>query len=53
VRRIIPKKSVNYFKARKILRKYQKISRKFLEIDWDTNNPNKVFGAHEKYFRAF
>jgi hypothetical protein len=27
--------------------------RKFPEIDWDTNNPNKVSGAHEKDFRAF
>jgi hypothetical protein len=36
-------------KARKILEKFQK----FLEVDWGTNNPNKVFGAHEKYFRAF
>jgi hypothetical protein len=26
---------------------------KFLEIDWNMNNPNKVFGAHEKDFRAF
>jgi hypothetical protein len=23
------------------------------EIDWSMNNPNKVFGAHEKKFRAF
>jgi hypothetical protein len=33
--------------------KIPKIPRKFPEIDWDTNNPNKVFGAHEKDFRAF
>jgi hypothetical protein len=26
---------------------------KFSEIHWDMNNPNKVFGAHEKDFRAF
>jgi hypothetical protein len=26
---------------------------KFPEIDWNMNNPNKVFGAHEKYLRAF
>ena len=38
----------NVFKARKILRKFSK----FPEIDWDTNNPNKVFGAHEKDFSA-
>jgi hypothetical protein len=30
-----------------------KIPAKFPELDWDTNNPNKVFGAHEKDFRAF
>jgi hypothetical protein len=30
-----------------------KISGKFPEIDEDTNNPNKAFGAHEKDFRAF
>jgi hypothetical protein len=23
------------------------------ETHWDTNNPNKVFGAHENDFRAF
>jgi hypothetical protein len=34
-------------------RKIPKIPGKFPEIDCDTNNPNKVFGAHEKYFRAF
>jgi hypothetical protein len=32
--------------------KIPKISGKFLEIHWDTNNPNKIFGAHEKDFRA-
>jgi hypothetical protein len=53
VRKIIQKNSVNYFKARKILRKSQKIPGKFLEIDYDMNNPNKAFGAHEKDFRAF
>jgi hypothetical protein len=34
----------------------QKITKnpgKFLEIDYDMNNPNKAFGAHEKNFRAF
>jgi hypothetical protein len=25
----------------------------FLGTLWDMNNPNKVFGAHEKDFRAF
>jgi hypothetical protein len=29
------------------------MSGKFPELDWDMNNPNKVFGAHEKDFRAF
>jgi hypothetical protein len=33
--------------------KILKISRKFPELDYDMNNPNKVFGAHEKDFRAF
>jgi hypothetical protein len=33
--------------------KITKIPEKFLEIDWDMNNPNKAFGAHEKDFRAF
>jgi hypothetical protein len=33
--------------------KITKILGKFLEIDEDMNNPNKAFGAHEKYFRAF
>jgi hypothetical protein len=33
--------------------KIPKILGKFLETDWDMNNPNKVFGAHEKDFRAF
>jgi hypothetical protein len=33
--------------------KITKITGKFLEVDYDMNNPNKVFGAHEKDFRAF
>jgi hypothetical protein len=28
-------------------------SKKLSETYWDTNNPNKIFGAHEKDFRAF
>jgi hypothetical protein len=32
--------------------KVTKIPGKFLELDWSMNNPNKVFGAHEKDFRA-
>jgi hypothetical protein len=30
-----------------------KISGKFPKLDWDMNNPNKAFGAHEKDFRSF
>jgi hypothetical protein len=33
--------------------KITKIPGKFLEIDYDMDNPNKAFGAHEKGFRAF
>jgi hypothetical protein len=33
--------------------KILKIPEKFPEIDWDMNNPNKAFGAHEKDFRVF
>jgi hypothetical protein len=33
--------------------KIPKILGEFPETDWDMNNPNKVFGAHEKDFRAF
>jgi hypothetical protein len=33
--------------------KIPKIPRKFLETHWDMSYRNKVFGAHEKYFRAF
>jgi hypothetical protein len=40
-------------KAPEILQKSQKKPGKFLELDWDMNNPNKVFGAHEKDFGAF
>jgi hypothetical protein len=32
--------------------KITKIPEKFLETHWDMNNPNKVFGDHEKDFRA-
>jgi hypothetical protein len=41
------------FKGTKNTPKITKIPGKFPELDWDTNNPNKVFGAHEKDFRAF
>jgi hypothetical protein len=33
--------------------KIPKNARKFQEVDWSMNNPNKVFGAHEKDFRVF
>jgi hypothetical protein len=41
------------FKGAKNTPKIKKIPRKFLEKDYDMNNPNKAFGAHEKDFRAF
>jgi hypothetical protein len=41
------------FKGTKNTPKITKISGKFPELDWDMNNPNKVFGDHGKYFRAF
>jgi hypothetical protein len=53
MRKQIPKNYRNGLKARKILRKSRNSQEKFLEIDWDMNNPNKVFGVHEKDFRAF
>jgi hypothetical protein len=39
------------FKGTKNTPKILKIPGKFPEIDWDMNNPNKIFGAHD--FRAF
>jgi hypothetical protein len=47
------RKSRNYFKGTKNTRKITKIPGKFQELDWGMNNPNKVFGTHEKDFRAF
>jgi hypothetical protein len=41
------------FKARKNTRIISKILGKFPETDLDMINPNKVFGAPEKDFRAF
>jgi hypothetical protein len=41
------------FKGTKNTQKITKIPEKFPEIDQDMNNPNKAFGAHEKYFIAF
>jgi hypothetical protein len=46
-------KVLKLFKGTKKTRKITKIPGKFLEIDYDMNNPNKAFGAHEKDFRAF
>jgi hypothetical protein len=41
------------FKGTKNTPKITKIPGKFPEAHWNMINPNKVFGAHEKYFRAF
>jgi hypothetical protein len=41
------------FKGTKNILKITKIPEKFLEIDYDMNNPNKAFEAYEKDFRAF
>jgi hypothetical protein len=46
-------KTQKMFKGTKNTQKTPKNPGKFPEIDWDMNNPNKVFGAHEKDFRAF
>jgi hypothetical protein len=44
----IPEKSSNCFKAQKYSENSKKLRKKFPETHWDTNNPNKVFGAHKK-----
>jgi hypothetical protein len=41
------------FKGTKNTPKITKIPGKFPEPDWSMKSPNKVFGAHEKDFRAF
>jgi hypothetical protein len=41
------------FKGTENTQKISKIPGKFLETDYDMNNPNKAFGADEKDFRAF
>jgi hypothetical protein len=41
------------FKGTKNTSKIKKIPGKFPEDHRDMDNPNKVFGAHEKDFRAF
>jgi hypothetical protein len=40
------------FKCTKNSYKITKIPGKFLEIDYDMNNPNKAFGALEKGFSS-
>jgi hypothetical protein len=42
----------NCFKGTKNIPKLKKNPLKFREAHWDMNNPNKIFGAHEKDFRA-
>jgi hypothetical protein len=41
------------FKGTKNTPKITNILGKFSELGWSMNNPNKVFGAYEKDFRAF
>jgi hypothetical protein len=41
------------FKGTNNTPKITKIPGKFPELDLGMNNPNKIFGAHEKDFRAF
>jgi hypothetical protein len=53
VQKQVPENPEYVFETRKMLRNFLKIPGKFPEIDWDMNNPNKVFGAHEKDFSAF
>jgi hypothetical protein len=48
----IPDKLWKLFKGTKNTQKITKIPGKFPETHWDMKNPNKVFGAHEKDFRA-
>jgi hypothetical protein len=47
------RKSRNCFKDTKNTRKIPKIPGKFPEAHWNMNNSNKIFGVHEKDFRAF
>jgi hypothetical protein len=46
-------KSRNCFRGTTITQKIPKIPGKFPKTHWDMNNTNKIFGAHEKDFRAF
>ena len=41
------------FQGTKNTQKIPKNPGKFLEVVWDMRDPNKIFGAHEKDFRAF
>jgi hypothetical protein len=45
--------SRNCFQSTKNTPKIPKNAGKFLDAHWDLKNPNKVFGAHGKDFRAF
>jgi hypothetical protein len=49
----IPENPRKCFKAQKNTQKITKIPEKFPKIGWSMNNPSKVFGAHEKDFKAF
>jgi hypothetical protein len=51
--RINPGNAQKMFRGTKNTQKITKNPGKFLEVDYDMNNPNKAFGAHEKYFRGF
>jgi hypothetical protein len=48
-----PGNAQKMFRGTKNTQKIPKIPGKFSELDWSMNNPNEVFGAHEKDFRAF
>jgi hypothetical protein len=50
--KIIPGNPEIIIKSRKILQKLRKNLGKLLEMIWNTRNPNKIFGAREKGFRA-
>jgi hypothetical protein len=51
--KIIPENPEIIIKSRKNTPKAQKNSGKLLEMIWVMMKPNKLFGAHEKDFRAF
>jgi hypothetical protein len=49
----IPENLEIVLKAQKYSKNHKKNPGKFPELDWGMNNANKVFGAHEKDFKAF